>query len=57
MKLLHRIAHWLGWYAGTIETWIARDGRVMVCFRCTQCGRRAGIHPIVERHMPPRRFR
>lgn len=42
-RIRHRIAHWLGWNCGRVETWWAGD-RLMVGFRC-ECGKLQGIHP------------
>lgn len=40
----HRnIAHSLGWYYGTVETWWDGD-TLMIGFRCSTCGRLGHVH-------------
>lgn len=47
-KAKHRIAHWLGWNCGQVESWTANNGKVMIGFRC-ECGKLSGVHPsLVE---------
>lgn len=41
----HRIAHWRGSIRGRVETWRTRSGRVMVGFRCGECGSLEDIRP------------
>lgn len=52
------LKHRLGWNRGIVETWTARCGRVMVGFRCDDCGQLHGIHPVPEKKIdasrPPR---
>lgn len=36
-RIFHRIAHWIGWNCGRVETWHDKTGRLMVGFRC-ECG-------------------
>ena len=43
-RLLHWIAHRLGWYYGTVETWW-QGHQLMVGFRCSTCGKIGGVHP------------
>ena len=47
--LSHRISHLLGMNCGRVETWAAKNGRIMVGFRC-ECGELSGIHPIPDRY-------
>lgn len=42
--LRHRLAHHCGLNSGKVETWHARNGKLMVGFRC-ECGELSGIHP------------
>ena len=46
-RVLHNIAHTLGWYSGRVETWWEED-KLMVGFRCKTCGRVEGIHEVPE---------
>lgn len=42
--MMHRIAHWLGWNLGRVETWFTDCGKLMVGFRCAECGELAHAH-------------
>lgn len=46
-KIMHRVAHRLGWFSGKVETWWEPDcctGRLVVGFRCDECGELTGVH-------------
>ncbi len=46
-RMLHRFAHWTGWYYGEVETWwevSVYDEELMVGFRCSTCGKLDGVH-------------
>lgn len=48
-KLMHDVAHLLGWNHGRVETWWDPDcltGRLMVGFKCAKCGRVTGAQEI-----------
>lgn len=45
-KILHKIAHLLNWNYGTCEAFTTQEGKLMMSFVCTYCGKRSGIHPI-----------
>jgi hypothetical protein len=51
----HRLAHYLGWTTGQVETWWCPANRLMVGFRCTVCGRLGSIHPVPEHIVYPER--
>jgi hypothetical protein len=42
--MLHWLIHKLGWQRGTIEVWWAEDGRLMVGYKCSTCGKLSGVH-------------
>lgn len=47
-RIRHRVAHWLQWNGGTVETWwepdcCSPDSRLMVGFRCS-CGELRHVH-------------
>lgn len=43
-RLLHWIAHWLGWNHGTIDSWW-EGGKLVVGFRCS-CGKTSKVTVI-----------
>lgn len=43
--MIHRLAHWLGWNLGRVETW-TENHRTFVAFRCSRCGRLSGAEDI-----------
>lgn len=44
-KLLHWIAHQMGWNYGSVYTWYDSDtGKLMVGFRCDGCETISGVH-------------
>jgi hypothetical protein len=48
-RMRHRLAHWLGWYTGNVETWWEPDpctGKLMVGFRCDGCGELRGVDEV-----------
>ena len=48
-RLLHRIAHLLACNYGTVETWREPDcvdGKLMVGFRCSGCGKLSGVSEV-----------
>lgn len=61
MRPFHRIAHWLGWNRGMVETWWTHgylqhpDNRLMVGFRCDGCGKLSRVHDesYMRQHITP----
>lgn len=52
-RFFHWIEHIFGWNGGIVECWHARNGRLMVGFRCVGCGKLTGIHPSVTENQSP----
>ena len=46
--VIHRIAHLFGWNGGRVETWWEpgplAPSKLMVGFRCAECGQLSGVH-------------
>lgn len=40
----HRVAHWLGWNEGRVESWWEDGTHLKVGFRCRTCGQFSGVH-------------
>ena len=57
-NLLHRIKHALGWTTGKVETWWEPDpctGKLMVGFRCDECGELGGVDEVPKPIVYPER--
>lgn len=50
--MLHRLAHWLEWTSGRVETWTDSQGVAWVGFRCSTCGRLSSVGRIPEHIFP-----
>lgn len=43
--MIHKIAHFLGLYTGTVYTWLDPDtNKLMIGFKCSKCGDITDIH-------------
>jgi hypothetical protein len=47
-KIIHKIAHLLKLNYGICDSFHTKDGRLMMSFKCSTCGKREGIHPVDE---------
>lgn len=54
-KILHKIAHFLNLNYGTADAF-HENGKLMMSFLCSGCGKRSGIHccdEIIDREIAP----
>lgn len=43
--LFHKVAHLFGWNYGICDSYY-ENGKLMMSFLCTGCGKRSGIHCV-----------
>lgn len=44
-KILHKLAHWTGYYRGYCDAFYKRN-KLYMSYVCSTCGKRSGIFPI-----------
>jgi len=52
-KMIHKIAHWLGWNYGVPYSFY-EDEKLMMSWKCSGCGKLEGIHcvdKIIDREL------